>query len=68
METSVTTSEEIYRALMRLEHADIPTIDREMLRPAFAALHGAEAIPLPDRVIKRIRELDASLQKKGAPV
>jgi hypothetical protein len=62
----VTTQEELWRALARLEHADIPAIDREMLRPAFAALHGAEAIPLPERVIKRIRHLDAMLTKAEA--
>lgn len=57
----MTTDEPIYRALARLEHADIPPTDREVLRPAFAALHGGSAIPLPERVIARIRALDAQL-------
>ena len=57
----MTTTEPIYEALKRLEHADIPTVDREMLRPAFAALHGSAAIPLPERVVERIRALDAEL-------
>ena len=58
---AVTTSEPLFEALKRLEHADIPPVDREMLRPAFAALHGGQAIPLPERVIDRILALDAQL-------
>ncbi|MDR5813362.1 hypothetical protein QCE62_07115 [Caballeronia sp. LZ033] len=54
----MTTTEPIYEALKRLEHADLPQVDREMLRPAFAALHGGVALALPERVIHRVRELD----------
>jgi len=57
----MTTNEPLFEALKRLEHADIPPTDREILRPAFAALHGGQAIALPDRVVQRIRALAAQL-------
>lgn len=57
----MTIDEPIFEALRRLEHADIPPTDREVLRPAFAAIHGSQAIALPERVISRIRALDAQL-------
>jgi hypothetical protein len=57
----MTTNEPLFEALKRLEHADIPPTDREILRPAFAALHGGQAIALPERVIQRIRALDSQL-------
>lgn len=55
------TAEPIYRALPRLEHADITAEDRETLRPAFAALHGATAFALPECIVERIRVLNAKL-------
>jgi hypothetical protein len=51
------TGSAIYELLRTLEHANIPAADREALRPAFAALHGAPAIALPDELIRRVREL-----------
>lgn len=57
----MTTSEPIYVALKRLEHADISPSDREILAPAFNALHGGQAIALPDHVVNQIRALDAQL-------
>ena len=57
----MTTDEPIFRALRRLENADIPPTDREILRPAFAALNGGQTIALPERVVQRIRALDAQL-------
>ncbi len=57
----MTTDEPIFRALRRLEHADIPSADREILRPAFAALNGGQPLALPELVVKRIRALDAQL-------
>lgn len=52
---------DLWEILTRLEHADIPDIDRETLRPAFAALHGAEAIPLPESTIDLILKLDQQI-------
>lgn len=57
----MTTTEPIFEALKRLEHADIPDEARKTLVPAFAALHGAEAIPLPVSTITLIRDLDQKL-------
>lgn len=62
MGDAMTTNEPIYEALRRLEHADIPPSDREILRPAFAALHGRQAIALPNYVVNRIRALDAQFR------
>lgn len=57
----MTATQHLYQILKRLEHADIPAEDREALRPAFAALHGCEAIPLDEKTIARIRALDSYL-------
>lgn len=57
----VTTSEPIYVALKRLELADLSSADREKLAPAFNALHGGQAIALPDGIVQLIRLLDTQL-------
>jgi hypothetical protein len=57
----MTTEEPIYRALARLEHREMAPCHREILRPAFAALHGGSAIALPDTVVNLIRMLDPEL-------
>ncbi|WP_186122333.1 hypothetical protein [Burkholderia gladioli] len=58
-----TTQEPVWSALLRLEHAELSDDDRNLLRPAFAALHGSQAIRIPERVVARIRHLDATLPK-----
>lgn len=41
-------------------------IDREMLRPAVRAVEsGADVVHVPERVIARIRDLDARLPKSS---
>ncbi|WP_227789504.1 MULTISPECIES: hypothetical protein [unclassified Burkholderia] len=37
--------------------------DRNLLRPAFAAIHGSHAMRIPENVVKLIRRLDAKLPK-----
>jgi len=59
----MTTEEPIWRALRRLEAADLDEDDRNLLRPAFAAMHGSHAIRIPDRVVARIKHLDATLPR-----
>lgn len=59
----MTVESPIYLALLRLRAADIPAIDREMLRPAWAAIDEGRIAILPERVIARIRDLDARLPK-----
>lgn len=61
----MTTEEQIWKALRRLEHADLSEIDRNLLRPAFAAMNGAQAIRIPDRIVARIKQLDATMPKQG---
>lgn len=61
----MTVESPLYQALRRIRDAQIPDADREMLRPAFAALDGGQVIHLPDRVVSRIRDLDARLPKRA---
>ncbi|WP_235364389.1 hypothetical protein [Burkholderia pseudomallei] len=49
--------------LREIRDADMTPIDRELLRPAFAALDGGPVIPLPDRVIARVRDIHARMPK-----
>ncbi|KVN30737.1 hypothetical protein WJ63_08135 [Burkholderia pyrrocinia] len=55
------TQDPLWRALARLEHAELNESDRSQLRPAFAALHGSHAMRIPDTIVARIRHLDATL-------
>ena len=60
------TGFQLWEALRRLEHADLSDNDRNLLRPAFAALHGAQAIRLPELIVALIRRLDATLPREVA--
>jgi hypothetical protein len=55
----------MWEALKRIErHADVLSeTDHNLLRPSFAALHGAQAIRIPEKVCALIRHLDATLPK-----
>ncbi|MBR8248642.1 hypothetical protein [Burkholderia cenocepacia] len=57
------TQDPLWRALKRLEHAELSDVDRNLLRPAFAAMHGSQAMRIPETVVARIRHLDATLPK-----
>ncbi|MCA8145427.1 hypothetical protein [Burkholderia vietnamiensis] len=57
------TQDPLWRALVRLEHADLSDDDRNQLRPAFAAMHGSHAMRIPEEIVKLIRRLDATLPK-----
>ncbi|MCO8321926.1 hypothetical protein ABEG10_08435 [Burkholderia cenocepacia] len=57
------TQDPLWRALARIEHAELREDDRNLLRPAFAAMHGSHAMRLPETVVARIRHLDATLPK-----
>lgn len=59
----MTVDSPLWRALRRIRDAEIPAVDRELLRPAFAALDGGQVLRLPERVIARIRDIDARLPK-----
>ena len=60
----MTANSKLWTALLRIrKHAQLSAIDRELLRPAFAVLDGGPVIALPERVIARIRDIDARLPK-----
>ncbi|ABN85816.1 hypothetical protein X880_6060 [Burkholderia pseudomallei MSHR4032] len=59
----MTVDSPIFRMLREIRDADMTPIDRELLRPAFAALDGGPVIPLPDRVIARVRDIHARMPK-----
>lgn len=60
----MTVESPLYQALIRIREAQMPAADREMLRPAFAAMDAGQVLLLPDRVIARIRDIDARLPKR----
>ena len=45
----MTVDSPLWRALRRIRDAEIPAADRELLRPAFAALDGGVVIHVPPR-------------------
>lgn len=52
------------RMLAAIRGAQLSTIDREVLRIAFAQLDaGAQEIHLPERVIARVRDIHARMPK-----
>lgn len=53
----------MWEVLKRLESAELSDEDRNLLRPAFAAMHGSHAMKLPEIVCARIRHLAATLPK-----
>ncbi|MCA8242878.1 hypothetical protein [Burkholderia sp. AU32262] len=57
------TQDPLWRALARLEHAELSDDERNLLRPAFAAMHGSHAMRIPVDIVKLIRRLDATLPK-----
>lgn len=59
----MTVEQQLWQALKRIRNADLSPIDRELLRPAFAAFDGGQVIAIPERVVSRIRDLDARLPK-----
>lgn len=59
----MTVDSPIFRMLREIRDADMTPIDRELLRAAFAALDGGPVIPLPDRVIARVRDIHARMPK-----
>lgn len=59
----MTTNEPIYRMVREIRDANLSPVDREMLRPAFAALDGGPVFALPERVIARVRDIHARMPK-----
>lgn len=59
----MTFEQQLWQALKRIRNADLSPIDRELLRPAFAALDGGQVIAIPERVVARIRDIAARTAK-----
>lgn len=51
----MTVDSPIFRMLREIRDADMTLIDRELLRPAFAAFDGGQVCAVPDYVEKRIQ-------------
>lgn len=59
----MTVNSPLYQLLKAIRHANMSATDRELLRPAFAALEGGEVMHLPEYVIKRVRDIHARMPK-----
>lgn len=59
----MTVTSPLFQMLREIRDAEMSNVDRELLRPAFAALDGAPVIPLPERVIARVRDIHARMPK-----
>ncbi|KKJ05656.1 hypothetical protein [Burkholderia gladioli] len=59
----MTVDSPLYRMVRAIRDADMSAVDRELLRPAFAALDGGPVIHLPERVIARVRDIHARMPK-----
>ncbi|MFM0638039.1 hypothetical protein PQQ63_15160 [Paraburkholderia metrosideri] len=59
----MTLSNDLWRLVAVIRNADLQPIDRELLRPTFAAFDGGQTIAVPNRVIARIRDIAARQPK-----
>lgn len=60
----MTLSNDLWRLVAAIREAELEPIDRELLRPTFAAYDGAQTIAVPGRVIARIRDIAARMPKQ----
>jgi hypothetical protein len=60
----MTASNDLWQQLNQIRHATLSQVDRELLRPAFAALDGGQVIAVPERVAARIRDIAARQPKQ----
>ncbi|MEX3972219.1 hypothetical protein [Paraburkholderia caribensis] len=59
----MTATNDLWRLVAQIRHADMAPSDREILRPTFAAFDNGEVITVPNRVIARIRDIAARMPK-----
>lgn len=57
-------SNDLWRLVALIRHANMETVDRELLRPTFAAFDNGQVIAVPGRVIARIRDIAARAPKQ----
>jgi len=60
----MTGTNDLWRLVAQIRHADISTTDREVLRPVFASFDSGEVRAVPNRVIARIRDIAARQPKQ----
>lgn len=60
----MTATNDLWRLVARIRHTDLSPVDRELLRPTFAAFDGGQTIAVPNRVIARIRDIAARAPKQ----
>lgn len=60
----MTLSNDLWRIVAQIREADLQPVDRELLRPTFAAFDGGQTIAVSNRVIARIRDIAARLPKQ----
>ncbi|MEI5996794.1 hypothetical protein H3V53_06145 [Paraburkholderia bengalensis] len=60
----MTVDTPIWKQLRSIRNADLSAVDRELLRPAFAALDGGQIIAVPPYVAARIRDIAARQPKQ----
>lgn len=51
----MTATNDLWRLVARIRHTNISPIDRELLRPVFAAHDDGQTIAVPKRIEARIR-------------
>jgi hypothetical protein len=60
----MTGTTDLWRLVAQIRDSDLPPVDRELLRPTFAAFDGGQTIAVPNRVIARIRDIAARQPKQ----
>jgi hypothetical protein len=59
----VSISTELARMLEQIRNAPMSSIDRELLKPALAALNDGKSVVVPPSVAARIRDIHARMPK-----
>lgn len=62
----MTGTNDLWRLVAQIRDADLSPVDRELLRPTFAAFDGGQTIAVPNHVIARIRDIAARQPKSSS--
>jgi hypothetical protein len=60
----MTASNDLWRLVAQIRHADITVVERELLRPVFASHDLGEVRAVPQMVAARIRDIAARMPKQ----
>jgi hypothetical protein len=60
----MTGTNDLWRLVALIRHADMIWSDREVLRPVFASFDNGEVRAVPERVAARIRDIAARMPKQ----